>query len=273
MAIQLKLHSKPDVPIEAFNINTSTFSDLSNAKNASLLLMHGNVKAEIGDFFKVSGKQNNKIILVGDLKNIKHVGTAMSHGEILVKGNIGSHVGAEMSGGQIIVEGDAADWVAPGISGGQIIVKGNAGHCVGAAYRGAHIGITGGEIVICGNAKNEIGGGMRNGLIAIGGSSGDFAGVNMKAGSIFLLGETGIRTGASMKRGTITMMQQPELLPTFSYDCVYKPIYLRIYLMYLKNLGLKIEDKKIVGDYMRWSGDSVELNRGEILVFTPPEIA
>ena len=42
-----------------------------NKHVASLLLMHGNVKAEIGDFFKVSGKQNNKIILVGDLNNIK----------------------------------------------------------------------------------------------------------------------------------------------------------------------------------------------------------
>mgnify|MGYP001299413452 CR=1 FL=1 len=273
MAIQLKLHTKPDVPVEAFNINTNIFAKLSNTKISSLLVMHGNVKAEIGDFFKVSGKQNNKIVLTGNLKNIKHVGTAMSHGEILIKGNIGSHVGAEMSGGKIVVEGNAADWVAPGISGGQIIVKGNAGHCIGTAYRGAHIGITGGEIVIHGNAKNEVGGGMRNGVIAVGGSCGDFAGVNMKAGSIFLLGETGIRAGAGMERGTIAMMRQPELLPTFSYDCVYRPIYLRIYLMYLKNLGLKIEDKKIVGNYMRWSGDSVELNRGEILVFTPPEIA
>jgi len=108
---------------------------------------------------------------------------------------------------------------------------------------------------------------MRGGLIAIGGNTGDFTGVNMLAGTIIVLGEMGIRNGASMKRGTIISMHHAPMIPTFSYACTYNPTYLRIYLSYIRKLGMEVADEQINGNYKRWIGDAIELNKGEILLY------
>ena len=108
---------------------------------------------------------------------------------------------------------------------------------------------------------------MRRGLIAIGGDSGDFTGVNMLAGTIIVLGQLGWRTGAGMVRGSIISMHEAELLPTFSYACSYQPTFLRLYLLHLQSLGLPVDSSQVTGRYGRWSGDSIQLNRGEILLF------
>jgi formylmethanofuran dehydrogenase subunit C len=110
---------------------------------------------------------------------------------------------------------------------------------------------------------------MRRGLVAIGGDAGDFTGVNMLAGTVVVLGRIGQRTGTGMKRGTIVAMQPAEILPTFGLACTYRPVMLRLVLAHLRALGLAVTDEQIAGRYRRWSGDDVELNRGELLVFQP----
>jgi formylmethanofuran dehydrogenase subunit C len=145
-------------------------------------------------------------------------------------------------------------------------VKGNAGHLVGSAPRGSPMGIRGGEIMVLGSAGNEIGSGMRRGLIAIGGDAGDFTGVNMLAGTVVVLGHLGWRTGAGLKRGSIACAHPADLLPTFSYACTYRPLYLRLVLAHLRALGLPVTDRQLAGRYRRWSGDGVEMNKGEILL-------
>ena len=89
----------------------------------------------------------------------------------------------------------------------------------------------------------------------------------MLAGTILVLGETGNRTGAGMKRGSIICMHPAEMLPTFAQACIYSPSWLRMLLLKLKSYGLDISDDRINGRYDRWCGDTVELNRGEILSF------
>ncbi|MCI0401169.1 MAG: formylmethanofuran dehydrogenase subunit C [Gammaproteobacteria bacterium] len=266
MSLTLTLHTAPEVPLEAEAINPDRLVGLSEAEIAALSVYHGNQQAAIGDFFSVSGKGNSEFHIEGDLTRVKLIGAGLSRGRIVIHGNVGLHVGAAMSGGEIIVEGDALDWVGPEMSGGRIVVKGNAGHLVGSVYRGGRIGMRDGEIIVHGNAGNEVGNGMRNGLIAIGGDCGDFTGVNMLAGTIIVLGELGWRSGAGMKRGTIVSMHDVELLPTFSYACTYQPTFLRLYLLHLQELGLSIDDAYISGRYRRFSGDAVELNRGEALL-------
>ncbi len=108
---------------------------------------------------------------------------------------------------------------------------------------------------------------MRGGLIAIGGDGADFAGVNMLAGTIVVLGRLGGRSGAGMRRGSIVTMADAQMLPTFTYSCTYHPVFLRLYLLHLRRLGLPVGDARIHGRYRRWSGDSVALNRGEVLIF------
>ncbi len=266
MSLKLTLQTTPDVPLEAYCITPDSLAGMDATTAASQTIMHGNEAVCIGDFFKVTGKDNGEIQMEGDLSRVKHIGNEMTSGKIHVTGNVGAHLGAEMSGGEIEVSGDVGDWVGPEMSGGRITIKGNAGHMPGSAYRGSPAGITGGEIFIHGNVRNEAGNAMRNGLIVIGGNAGDFTGVNMLAGTIVVLGEMGIRSGAGMKRGSIISMQQAEMLPTFEHACRYQPNFLRVLLLYLRKLGLTITDDYLDGQYDRWCGDSVELSRGEILL-------
>ena len=267
MSIKLTLQTTPTVPLEAEVITPDKLAGLKEAEIAKLTVQHGNEPAALGDFFKVSGAGNDEVQLEGDLTRIKLIGSGMTGGRLVISGNVGMHVGAGMSGGEIVVEGDAGDWAGAEMLGGRLTIKGNAGHLVGSGYRGSRIGMQGGEIIVHGHAGNEVGGAMRRGLIAIGGNSGDFTGVNMLAGSIIVLGQLGWRTGAGLVRGSIISMHEAELLPTFSYACTYQPTFLRLYLLHLQELGLPVEAAQITGLYRRWSGDSVQLNRGEILLY------
>lgn len=267
MSLNLSLHTLPEVPLEADVICPDKMTDTNESALSTLTVFHGNQTTALGEFFKIQGKYDGEIRIEGDLSNIKHLGSGMKSGRMIINGNAGQHLGAGMSGGEIIVEGNATDWVAPEMSGGRVIIKGNAGHMVGSAYRGSTIGMQGGEIIVHGNVRNETGHAMRNGLIVIGGNSGDFTGVNMLAGTIIVIGEMGNRNGASMKRGTIISMHDAPMLPTFSYACTYHPVYVRMYLTYIKSMGIAIDENQLTGKYKRWVGDAVELNRGEILLF------
>lgn len=266
MGLKLALHTTPEVPLEAEVICPDKLAGLSESEVTALPVFHGNRQVHLGDFFHAKGKGNGELRLEGDLSRVKLIGANMSGGRIVIDGDVGAHLGAAMSGGEIVVEGNAGDWAGGEMSGGRLIVKGDAGHMVGGAYRGSQVGVRGGEIIVHGSAGNEVGSTMRDGLIAIGGDCHDFAGVNMLAGTIIVLGRLGQRTGAGMRRGTIVSMHEVEMLPTFRYACTYRPTYLRLYLLHLRDLGLPVEDAYIDGRYQRWSGDSVELNRGEALI-------
>lgn len=266
--MKLILHSLPEVPLETEVISPDLLAGKNEEEAAALPVFHGNKKQMLGDFFSISGEVKDGFVEVeGDLSRVKMIGSDMTFGRLKITGSVGDHLGAGMSGGEIIVSEDAGDWVGREMSGGRISIKGNAGHMVGSAVRGAAQGIQGGEILIYGNAKNEVGHGMRRGLIAIGGDSGDFTGVNMKAGTIIVLGKLGQRPGAGMSRGTIISTHNAELLPTFTYNTTYKPSMLRNILFYIRKLGFSVDDEHINGNYQRWSGDSIELNKGEILIY------
>lgn len=269
MALTLSLTSQPEVPLEADVIAPEHLSGLSDAEVARQPLLLGNRQAELGDFFKVSGNSEGEVRVEGDASRVKLLGAGMTAGRLVIDGNAGLHLGSGMSGGEILVTGNADDWLGPEMRGGRIEVRGNARHAVGSAYRGSQVGMRGGEILVYGSAGNEVGNGLRSGLIAIGGACGDFAGVNMISGTIVVFGEMGIRCGAGMKRGSIVAMQGAEILPTFRYAARYQPLFLRLYLRHLRDAGLPVSDTQMTGHYQRWSGDSVELNRGEVLVLEP----
>tara|TARA_B100000686_G_C16762230_1_gene959429 strand:+ start:492 stop:1298 length:807 start_codon:yes stop_codon:yes gene_type:complete len=266
--MKLTIKKKPDAPLEAENISPLITANLKLDEIKNLEILHGNIKCTVDNFFNVKDDKSEVLTIQGDLSRVKYLGAKMDSGEMIVNGNAGMHLGSAMSGGTIKVNGDVEDWIAPEMSGGIIHITGNGGHCIGSAYRGASVGITGGEIIIEGNVKNEIGNGMSNATIFVGGDVGDFTGVNMNSGTIVLYGEAGIRTGAGMKRGTIISMNRIEMLPTFSYNCSYSPLFLKlIFESISKASGIKIDEKYFEGKYDRWSGDSVEMNRGELLVF------
>jgi formylmethanofuran dehydrogenase subunit C len=266
VSLEFTQHTLPSVPLEAESLSVASLAGLTAAAAAKLPVVHGNRAAEIGDFFDVAGTPDGEVHISGDLSRVKQVGADMAAGRLVVHGGVGMHLGTRMTGGEIVVEGDAGDWVGSDMRGGRIIVRGDAGHLAGSTVRGEPVGMRGGEILVFGSAGNEVGSGMRRGLVAIGGDAGDFTGVNMLAGTIVVLGRMGTRPGAGMKRGTIIAMHPAEMLPTFSYACRYRPVFVRLYLAHLRALGMPITEAHMNGPYRRWCGDAIELNRGEVLV-------
>lgn len=275
MPLVISLKEKTSIPLEVDSIRLETVRCQSPDEVAATPIQYGNRQLPLGEFFRVEGSaaEDNKLVWEGDCSSVKLIGTHLESGRIRVEGNAGMHLGAEMTGGEIVVNGNASDWVGAEMHGGRILVRGNAGHLVGAVYRGGRRGMTGGEILIDGNAGNEIGHSMRRGLIAIGGRSGDAPGFNMIAGTILLFGEAGIRPGAGMRRGTIAFFSAGDslqMLPTFKLACVYRPVFLRCYLLKLRTLGFDVPGECLESDYRRYCGDLLELGKGEILTRIAP---
>ena len=86
MPLHLKLHTKPDVPLEADCICPDKIQSLKNNEVSALTIFHGNHQVQLGDFFDCKRTFDGEIIIDGDLKNIKHIGASMSFGKIIVEG-------------------------------------------------------------------------------------------------------------------------------------------------------------------------------------------
>jgi formylmethanofuran dehydrogenase subunit C len=270
MPLTLTLRQPTSIPIEVDTVRLETVRGQSLDQIRATPVQYGNKQPTLGEFFDAQGSaaEDDHLIWAGDCSKVKLIATGLTSGRVTVEGNAGMHLGAEMTGGEVVCTGDAADWVGAEMKGGRIRIRGNAGHCVGAVYRGGRRGMTGGEILIDGNAGNEVGHTLRRGLIAIGGQAGDALGFNLLAGSIFVFGAMGIRPGAGMRRGTIALFDPnaPPMLPTFKYACTYRPDFLRVYLLHLRRLGFAVPDSALTSAYRRYSGDLLELGKGEILI-------
>jgi formylmethanofuran dehydrogenase subunit C len=271
--IALSLKRVPAVPLEAEVITPDALAGLPLSEIAALPIVEGNARAPLGDFFAMQGEPGDEVIRIeGDCSRVKYIGKGMTKGRIEVRGDVGMHVGAEMRGGEIAVYGNAGDWAGAEMRGGLLRVEGRAGDLLGAGYRGSERGMRGGAILVRGAAGDEIGRAMRRGLIAVGGDAGEFTGAAMLAGSIFVLGRLGGRPGIAMKRGTIIAAraegEPPALLPTFRFDCIYRPAWIELYLQALRQWRFAIPDALRSGRYRRYSGDLLELGKGEILTWT-----
>ncbi len=271
MALILRIKLDDTLPIEAEVLRPDHLATMGLGEVLAQPVYHGNRQRTVGDCFAAEGDPSDGAVVVeGDCARVKRIGQNMASGTITVRGAAGMHLGAEMTGGTIEVEGDAGDWVGAEMRGGMIHVRGSAGHLVGGCYRGGNAGMRGGVILVDGHGGNEIGCAMRRGLIAVGGSVGDFAGFNMIAGSIFVGGGLGIRCGAGMRRGTVVVLdgngKGPALLPTFRYDCRYRPQFMGIYVRQLRQWGYAVDADAATASYARYSGDMVGLGKGEILV-------
>jgi formylmethanofuran dehydrogenase subunit C len=263
----LTLKAQPTGPLEADCITPDNFWGKTAAEIARLTVFSGNASIALGDVFAIAGDGAEEIVVEGDLSRVRQIGAKMIQGQIIVHGDVGMHLGAKMGGGEIVVHGNADDWVGAEMTGGLIRVKGDAGHCLGGAYPGSRRGMNRGMIIVEGNTGDEVGATMRRGLIAVLGDIGDLAGESAIAGSIIVFGRLGARAGAGMKRGSLVTFHSPELLPTFRYDCVYQPGFLRLMLQNLRAHGVAVRDEYLTGYYRRYSGDMNALGKGEILVY------
>jgi formylmethanofuran dehydrogenase subunit C len=267
MPLTLTLREPPTVPLETEGLSPDRLAGRRRDEIEVLTVWHGNRAAELGDFFAVSGNGDEHLRVEGDLRRVKFLGAGMTAGRLTLAGDAGMHTGADMRGGELVVEGDVGDFAGTGLRGGRLVVQGSAGDHLGGAHPGERAGMRGGEILVHGDAGDQVGAGLRRGLIAVAGRLGDAAGLRMLAGTIVALGGLGSRPGAAMRRGTIVAMSPVTLLPTFAFACSYRPPFLRLYLRHLRALGMSPTDEQIEGRYARWSGDALELRRGEILIY------
>jgi formylmethanofuran dehydrogenase subunit C len=267
MPLTLTLREPPKVPLETEGLTPDRLAGRPRGEIETLTVWHGNRRGQLADYFAVSGNGDEEVRVEGDLRRVKFLGAGMTAGRLNIAGAAGMHTGADMRGGELVVEGDVGDFAGTGMRGGRLVVRGSAGHQLGGAQPGERAGMRGGEILVDGDAGDQVGAGLRRGLIAVAGRVGDAAGLRMLAGTIVALGGLGATAGAAMRRGTIVAMSPVTLLPTFAYACSYRPPFLRLYLRHLRELGLPVSDEQVEGRYARWSGDGLELQRGEILIY------
>lgn len=263
----LQLKESSTIPIEADSVTPDFFAERDHSAIRALPVFYGRRKVTLGDLFEVDGERSDRIVIQGDLQHIKKIGQGMSRGRIEVRGDIGPHLGAYMRGGKINVQGNAGNWAGAHMQGGHIWIHGNVAHHAGAAYSGEKRGVNRGVIIVDGNAGAEIGAVMRRGLIVVMGNVGEFAGARMVAGSIFVFGHLGERAGAGMKRGSIVAFGTSEsLLPTFLFESVCGPVFVRFFLTRLQKFGVPVPPEMREGLFRRYSGDITSLGKGEILI-------
>jgi formylmethanofuran dehydrogenase subunit C len=270
VTLTLTLREAPEAPVLADALRPDRLAGLSRGATERLELWHGNRRAALGELFAVSGAGAPDVRVEGDLVGVAGLGTGMTGGRLTIAGSAGRHVGAGMRDGELVVEGDAGDWAGAEMHGGRLIVRGSAGRRLGGAYAGSRAGMRGGEILVHGDAGEEAGAALRRGLVAVAGRVGDAAGLSALAGTIVAFGALGAHPGAGMRRASIVAMTAATPLPTYARACTYHPPFLRLCLRRLRELGLPVTDDQIEGRYTRWSGDGLELGRGEILILETP---
>jgi formylmethanofuran dehydrogenase subunit C len=261
--VKLVLKKKPKFPLETENITPDKFAGKSAAEIKKLIIYHGNEEKKIGDFFDVSGYggevNDTKIVIDGDLSNVKRVGEKMTGGEIVINGNVGMHVGNTMSGGKILVNGNADDWAGAMLKGGELEITGDAGHYVGAAYRGFWKGMENGIIKVKGKIGNEalswVTGSKPSKRFPtlICGGAGSFLGVHSHGGTIIVEGDCDRCIGADQVRGIIVVKGKiMRILPSYKKLGQVKEIEL-------------MNGEIIKGKFIEYSGDhSVEKNHSKI---------
>jgi formylmethanofuran dehydrogenase subunit C len=261
--VKLKLKKNPTYPLEAESITPDKFAGKTSAQIKKLIVYHGNEEKTIGDFFDVSGNggevNETRILIEGDLSNIKRIGEKMINGEIVINGNVGMHIGNNMSGGKILVNGNADDWAGAMLQGGELEITGNAGNYVGAAYRGFWKGMSDGIIKIKGKIGDEaltwVNGSKPSKRFPtlICGGAGSFLGVHSHGGTIIVEGDCDRCIGADQVRGTIVVKGKiSRILPSYKKLSKVKEIEL-------------MNGDIIKGNFLEYSGDhSVEKNHSKI---------
>ena len=261
--IKLVLKKESEFPLEADVISPDQFTGKTLADIKKLIVYYGNEEKTLGEFFDISGKSGEltdlKIIIEGNLSNVKRIGEKMSAGEIEINGNVGMHVGNRMTGGKMLVNGNADDWAGAMLNGGELEITGDAGHYVGAAYRGFWKGMQNGIIKVHGKVGDEALTWVNGSKPAnrfptlICGSAGSFLGIHGHGGTIIVEGNCNRCVGADQVRGTIVVKGKvSRILPSYKKLGEVKEIEL-------------MNGEKITGKFVEYSGDhSVEKNHSKI---------
>jgi formylmethanofuran dehydrogenase subunit C len=228
--ITLTPNAEKYLVLEADVITPDVFAGKTIDEIKELKVWEGNTTWPLGKFFEVSGTAaataaDQAIVINGSVPRVKYIGSKMTDGAILCKGDVDMYCGAWMKGGSIIVKGNVDHFAGIQMEGGRLIIEGNAGNYLGASYRGDWRGMKGGEIVVNGNAGCDIGEYMIGGTITVKGNvdinagihAGRAVGPKEPGGKIVIYGNSPGRVGGQMIRGNIYVLGNIEcMMPGFA---------------------------------------------------------
>src|ERR671935_1777210 len=172
MPVTLVQRELPTVPLETEGLTPDRLATSRSGEIEALPVWHGNRRAQLADFFAVSGSGDEELRVEGDLRRVKFLGAGMTGGRLVVAGDAGMHTGADMRGGELVVEGDVGDFAGVGMRGGRLVVQGSAGHQLGGGHPGERAGMRGGEILLHRGPGEHPGPRFTRGLIAVAGGQG-----------------------------------------------------------------------------------------------------
>jgi len=252
-------------PLTAGHLKGKALEDV-----AAIELATGNRKVRLDSLFAVTGTFASEFEIHGSCDRLDHIGAGMTHGRIVVKGDVGASLGAGMSGGSIVVYGTAGAYAATGMLGGRIHIYGSTGDFLAAARPGERHGMQGGLVLVDGDAGDRVGDRMRRGMVLIEGNAGDYCASRMVAGTIAVWGTVGKLPGLGMRRGTLLLQQASSALPPTFNDCGEYPLnFLTLLVRSWRTLRSKYSNLPDSGLRVRkYMGDVANGGRGEILVRT-----
>ncbi len=178
-------------------------------------------------------------------------------------------IGQSMASDSLTIHGNTGHLTGASMSGGILRILGSAGDKLGGPAPGSDRGITGGTIIVSKNAGNFAAQRMRRGMIIVQGSAGQAPGYRMLAGTLIIAKGPLIAPGLQMRRGTIMALDAHPITNSqhLLKESDIQPdacVALGLILSHVKSLGVKINSKLHRSTWSLHSGDTTELNRGEI---------
>src|SRR4051812_14064067 len=107
----------------------------------------------------------------------------------------------------------------------------------------------------------------------MGGRAGRGAGLRMLAGTVIALGGFVAEAGMGNRRGSLVSGASLTPLPTYTFAARLRLPALGLQLRRIRALGLPVADELFAARWARWSGDGLELRRGELLMYDQGEAA
>ena len=291
MPLNLRLKTDQAIPIDVRGLSIGISRGLDASQIADLMIFKGNRSVPVSECFEISGDAGNdrEFVLHGDLSKVHSIGRGINGGSIVAESaKVGRHVGTAMSSGDITVFGNAGDFLGAEMTGGTIQVTGDAGDFVGAALEGGKYGMNRGSIFIEGNAGVGLGKLMRRGMVVVGGDVGEFAAWSMLAGTIVVLGSTLKNAASGIVRGTVVLAGGVAGLDAveksavgdadggllgvgFSGGNCLEPQIVQFLAHWLKkncpeSLAETVEQKLQRRSFVKYNGAELNQNRAEIFV-------
>jgi formylmethanofuran dehydrogenase subunit C len=264
------LEKRPALPVDLSPLIPERLHGKKIAEIKAIPLASGNQTREVGELFKITGRDPSHIVIHRSSAKLYRVGAEMTTGLIEIHGTVGDLLGQDMGGGSITVRGNTGQWMGSGMKGGVIQISGNTGDFLGAARPGDAEGMSNGTIIVTGQAGDRVGDGMRRGTIAIKGDAGHYCGSRMLAGTILVLGGVGTSPGLGMRRGTLVLASRPShIAATFNSCGILKVEFLRLLFKQLSSMHNRLKFLKDFGpEAERFVGDMALGGKGELLVLT-----